>query len=139
MGMKVLVATDGSEHSMKAVRRALVLAEMEGASITLMSVAYFAKDDFDEMPPNIQDKLETQAVAALNKAKAIFDEKGIKVETVLEAGMVPANNIIRKAEEGKFDGILLGSTGATGFMRALMGSTAAKVVANAPCSVNVIR
>lgn len=139
MGMNVLVATDGSEHSMKAVRRALVLAETEGANITLMSVAFYAKEDMDEMPPNIQDKLETQAVAALNKAKAIFDEKGIKVQTVLEAGVVPANNIIRKAEEGKFDGILLGSTGTTGFMRALMGSTAAKVVAQAPCSVNVIR
>jgi nucleotide-binding universal stress UspA family protein len=139
MGMNVLVATDGSEHSMKAVRRALVLAETEGANITLMSVAFYAKEDMDEMPPNIQDKLETQAAAALNKAKAIFDEKGIKVQTVLEAGVVPANNIIRNAEEGKFDGILLGSTGTTGFMRALMGSTAAKVVANAPCSVNVIR
>jgi len=89
MGMKVLVATDGSEHSMKAVRRALVLAETEGADITLMSVAYFAKEDMDEMPPNIQDKLETQAVAALNKAKAIFDEKGIKVQTVLEAEWFP--------------------------------------------------
>lgn len=40
--MKVLTATDGSEHSMKAVRRALELAEKEGAEITLMSVAYFS-------------------------------------------------------------------------------------------------
>ncbi|MDP2993443.1 MAG: universal stress protein, partial [Deltaproteobacteria bacterium] len=45
--MKVLVATDGSESSMKAVKRALELAEKEGADITLMSVAYYSKDDFD--------------------------------------------------------------------------------------------
>ncbi len=44
--MKVLVATDGSEHSMKAVQRGLELAE-QGAEVTLMSVAYYAKDGFD--------------------------------------------------------------------------------------------
>lgn len=137
--MKVLVATDGSENSLKAVRRALELAEKEGAKVTLMSVSYYSKDDFDDMPPNIQDKLEDQAAAALKKAKVIFDEKGIAVETILEAGLVPANNIIRRAEEGKFDRIIMGSTGLTGLSRALMGSTAAKVVANAPCSVSIIR
>jgi nucleotide-binding universal stress UspA family protein len=104
-----------------------------------MSVAFYAKDDFDEMPPNIQDKLESQAVAAVKKAKALFDEKGIAVNTVMEAGMVPANNIVRRAEEGKFDQIVLGSTGASGLMRVLIGSTAAKVVAQAPCSVTVVR
>lgn len=137
--MKVLVATDGSENSMKAVKRALELAEKEGAEVTLMSVAYYSKDDFDDMPPNIQDKLEDQAADALKKAKALFDKKGVKVETVLEAGVVPANNIIHRAKEDKFDRIIMGSTGMTGLKRVLMGSTAAKVVAYAPCSVTIIR
>lgn len=137
--MKVLVATDGSESSMKAVKMALELAEKEGADITLMSVAYYSKDDFDDMPPNIQDKLEDQAADALKKAKALFDKKGVKVETVLEAGVVPANNIIHRAKEDKFDRIIMGSTGMTGLKRVLMGSTAAKVVAYAPCSVTIIR
>ncbi len=137
--MKVLVATDGSEHSMKALKRAMELAEKEGAEITLLSVAYFSREDLDEIPLNVQEKLESQAATALKKAKALFDEKGIEVEAVLEAGYVPANNIISKAEEGKFDLILLGSTGLSGVKRLLIGSTAAKVVANAPCSVAVIR
>lgn len=137
--MKVLVATDGSEQSMKAVERALELVERMGAQVTLMSVSYYAKDDFDDMPPYVQDKLEAEAAAALKKAKAVFDAKNIPVEMVLEAGLVPANNIIRRAEEGKFDRIILGSTGLTGLKRALMGSTAAKVVAQAPCEVTVVR
>lgn len=137
--MKILVATDGSEQAMKAVKRAREMAEKEGAQVMIMSVAYFSRDDLDEMPPNIQDKLEAEARTALDKAKALFDEKSIKVETVLETGRVPANNIIRKAEEIKCDGILLGSTGRTGLKRAFMGSTAAKVVSLAPCTVTVIR
>jgi nucleotide-binding universal stress UspA family protein len=137
--MKVLVATDGSEHSMKAVARALELAEKEGAEITLMTVAYYAKDYFDEMPLNIQEKLEAEARGVLAKAKAQFDVKNLKVDTIFQAGIVPANNIIQAAEAGKFDRILIGSAGLTGLKKVLMGSTASKVVAHAPCTVTVIR
>lgn len=137
--MKVLVPTDGSEHAMKAVQRALELAEKQGAQVTLMSVAAYAAEILDDMPPGIQDKLERDAAAVLSKAKAAFDQKGIKVETVLETGQVPANNIIRRAEEGKFDRIVMGSAGRTGLAKILMGSTAAKVVAHAPCEVTIVR
>ncbi|MFH1596589.1 MAG: universal stress protein [Pseudomonadota bacterium] len=137
--MKVLVATDGSEHSMKAVQRALELVEKQGAEVTLMTVAYYAKDDFDEMPLNIQDKLEDEAKGVLRKAKAVFDEANVKVDWVLETGLVPANLIIKKAKEGGFDRIILGSSGRTGLQGVLMGSTAAKVVAHAPCEVTVVR
>ncbi|MFZ0052709.1 MAG: universal stress protein [Desulfobaccales bacterium] len=137
--MKVLVATDGSEHAMKAVARALELAEKQGAQVTIMSVAYYERRDFDEMPPFVSDKLEAEARGALNKAKAVFDAKGIQVETVLATGLVPANLIIRKAQDGKFDRIILGSTGMNVLERVLMGSTAAKVVAHAPCEVTIVR
>lgn len=139
MGQRILVATDGSENAMKAVKKALELAEKEGAEVSILSVAYYAKDVFDEMPLNIQSKLENQAQEALNKAKALFDEKGIPVRVYLEAGLVPANNILRFAQEHNFDLIILGSTGISGFMRTLIGSTAAKVVSQAPCSVLVVR
>jgi len=137
--MKVLVATDGSAASMKAVERALEMAEKQGAQVTLMSVAYYGADYLEGMPPNIQDKLEDEARSALKKAKAVFDAKNLAVETVLEAGLVPANLIIRKAEDEKFDRIVLGSTGLNALERILMGSTAAKVVAHAPCEVTVVR
>ena len=54
-------------------------------------------------------------------------------------GLVPANLIIRKAQEGKFDRIILGSTGMNALEKVLMGSTAAKVVAHAPCEVTIVR
>jgi nucleotide-binding universal stress UspA family protein len=124
---------------MKAVQRALELAEKQGAQVTLMSVAAYAAEILDDMPPNIQDKLERDAAAVLSKAKEVFEQKGIKVEAVLETGQVPANNILRRAEEGKFDRIVMGSAGRTGLAKILMGSTAAKVVGNAPCEVTIVR
>ena len=124
---------------MKAVARALELAEKQGAQVTLMSVAYYLPDYLEEMPPNIREKLEDEARAALNKAKAVFDAKGLKAETVLATGLVPANLIMDKAQEGKFDRIILGSTGTNALDKVMMGSTAAKVVAHAPCEVTIVR
>jgi nucleotide-binding universal stress UspA family protein len=137
--MKVLVPTDGSEHSMKAVQQALELAEKQGAQVTLMSVAYYVADYLEEMPPNIREKLEDEAKGALKKAKALFEAKNLPVETVLETGLVPANLIIQKAQEGKFDRIVIGSTGQNALDKIVMGSTATKVVAHAPCEVTVVR
>ncbi len=137
--MKILVATDGSEHSMKAVARALELAEKQGAQVTLMSVAYYDRRNFDEMPPFVSDKLEAEARGALDKAKAAFDARGIDVKTVLATGLVPANLIIRKAQDDKFDRIIMGATGMNALERVLMGSTAAKVAAHAPCEVTIVR
>ena len=137
--MKVLVPTDGSEHSMKAVQEGVELAEKKGAQVTLMSVAYYVADYLEEMPPNIREKLENEAWAALKKGKALFDAKNLPVETIMEAGLVPANLIIAKAQDGKFDRIVIGSTGQNALERILMGSTASKVVAHAPCEVTVVR
>jgi len=74
--MKLVVATDGSERAMKAVRKSLELAEKEGADITLLSVGYYFRSEIDEMPVDIQESLDAESRAALKKAKAIFDEKG---------------------------------------------------------------
>ena len=137
--MKVLVATDGSEQSMNAVARGLELAETQGAQVTLMSVAYYVPDYLEEMPPNIREKLEDEAKGALKKSKALFDAKNMPVKTVLVTGLVPANLIIQEAQEGKFDRIILGSTGMNALDKVVMGSTAAKVVAHAPCEVTVVR
>ena len=137
--MKILVATDGSDQAMKAVKRALEAAEKGNDKIFLLAVAYYSKEDLDEMPFNIQDKLEAEARQALQKAKELFDKKDIRVETLLETDLVPANAIIRKSKEMNCDHILMGSHGRSGLERAFIGSTAAKVVAQAPCSVTVIK
>ena len=140
--MKVLVATDGSEHSMKAVRWSLDMAQNTGAKVTLLAVALFTKDlggMMYEMPPGMQEKIERAAQQDLAKAEELFRKKSIPVEAALEVGQVPANNIIEKAEREGFDLIVMGSTGVTGLKRAIMGSTASKVVAYAPCSVTIIR
>lgn len=137
--MKVLVPTDGSERSMKAVEMAVKMAEKESAEVTLLSIAHYATGDFEAFPADLQARFELAAKNALEKAKALFDQKGLKVETRLEYGIIPGNNILKLAEEGGFDQIIIGSTGVTGLTRLIMGSTALKVAQHAPCTVTIVR
>lgn len=137
--MKVLVPTDGSVSSMKAVNKAIEMAEKEKAEITLMSVAFYASLADTEYPGDIREMLDAEAKIALNKAKEVFDKKGIPVRTILERGVVPANNILRRAEEEKFDLIIMGHRGKGEFPGSGIGSTATKVVSLTPCNVLVIK
>ena len=136
--MKVLVPIDDSDHSKKALAHALELAEKHNDLITIMTVAPEVGSFLDEMR-NVQDKLNVEYQGWLDKAQQMFEAKGIKVNTILEVGQVPANNIIRRAEDGNFNRIIIGATGRGGLARILMGSTASKVAANAPCEVTIIR
>jgi nucleotide-binding universal stress UspA family protein len=134
----VLIPIDDSDHSRKALERGLELAEKQGVEITIMTVVPAAGSILDEMR-NIQDKLNAEYQGWLDRAKAYCEGKGIQVNTILEEGMVPANNIIRRAEDDKFDRIIMGATGMSALARIIMGSTAAKVVAHAPCEVTIVR
>lgn len=90
------------------------------------------------MLPDIQDGLEEEAQAALDRAQAIFTAKNVTVKTVLRVGPVAANNIIDFAQEGPYGRIVLGSSNIHGFQRFLKGSTAARVAAYAPCEVVIV-
>ena len=97
--MKVLVATDGSEHSMKAVARALELADKQGALVTLMSVSYYDRGDLDEMPPSCRINWRPRPRPLYRKRRQFSTPKAGRWRRVV-TGLVPANLIIGKAQEG---------------------------------------
>ncbi len=137
--MKILVPTDGSDYAMKAVNKAAEMAEKEKAEVTIMSVALYAGLSDIEYPGDIRAKLDSEAQKAINKAKEVFDKKGISVKTVLERGVFPADNVIRKAKEDKFDLIIMGHRGTGEFPGTGIGSTATKIVSLTPCSVLIVK
>lgn len=137
--MKILVPTDGSDYAMKAVNKAAEMAEKEKAEVTIMSVAIYAGLADIEYPGDIREKLDAEAQKAINKAKEVFDKKGISVKTVLERGVFPADNVIRKAKEDKVDLIIMGHRGTGEFPGTGIGSTATKIVSLTPCSVLIVK
>ena len=70
--MKVLVATDGSEHSMKAVQRGLELAEKtRGPGDPDVGGLLRRRLSVEGMPPNIRQKLEDEAESSVEKGQGL--------------------------------------------------------------------
>lgn len=71
-----------------------------------------------------------------NRIKKQFPQ--IKVNTLIETGRAPAE-ILRVASEGKYDWIVMGSHGRSGFERFFLGSVSLAVVNHIECSVSIVR
>ena len=122
---KLLVATDGSEHSMAAASEALEIAKCCGSNIIVVSVA------------NMDIEVE-KAKANVGRIAEMAQNDGIQVETLTPVGR-PHDVIVETAGGRAIDLIVLGTCGETGFRKLLMGSTTEKVIGRAACAVLVVK
>jgi nucleotide-binding universal stress UspA family protein len=142
--VKFLVATDGSDHSLKTLEKAIELAIPLKAEITVLSVVpnvpiYVFPEGFStEEFLLIEKKLEKKTEELLAQAEQKFKENGIKVDTIMGKGN-PADFICKVAEEGDYDLVILGSRGLGGFKQLILGSVSNKVVQFVKKSVLIVK
>ncbi len=122
---KILIATDGSEFSDKAVQEALDIAAASKSEVVIVSVAS-------------SDSEVREAEGFVREAGEKAEKKGIKVTTGTPVGTV-YEKIIDVAEKENVDLIVVGSHGRTGLKRLLMGSVAERVIGHASCTVLVVK
>ena len=85
------------------------------------------------------EKLKEQAERLLADARKTAEAVDVRVETVLEQGVSPADNIITLAGERGIDLVVLGHRGRSNLQKFLLGSVALRTVSHAPCSVMVVK
>lgn len=145
MFTRIVVGTDGSETAAEAVRQAIELATLSGATISIVS-AYApvsgrrVSDQQQQAPADVQYELGPREDVnfVLDAAAAEAKERGVEVQThPVEAD--PADAILNVAEETKADLIVVGNKGMTGARRYLLGSVPNNVSHHAPCSVLIAR
>lgn len=137
---KILVATDGSDASQKAVDRAVELAKDNNAEIIVVNVAEdFCPIGLVEVDcDTIRELVLKESKGIMAKAAAKFRDAGINVKEVIEFGS-PAETIIEVADREKVDEIILASRGKHGVKKLLMGSVASRVLEWAKCPVIVVK
>ncbi len=139
MFKNILVATDGSEYSLMAVKYAIKLAKENNAKLTAIYVANI-RGEFGllrAVTKGMDKIIEEEAMKILTNVKNMAKEEGVNVELVFRKG-VPSNEILKVADEIKADLIVLGSRGLSGIEKILVGSVTERVIANAKCPVLVI-
>jgi nucleotide-binding universal stress UspA family protein len=145
--MKVLLAIDGSSQSEAAVVQVAGLPWPNETVVEVLTVIHPTIPMFTEptlvvaaMSVQEADELRQRAPQLVDMAREQIRRgaPALKVTTKILDG-VPAHTIVEEARDWGADLIVVGSHG-FGFMkRMLLGSVAGAVVANAPCSVYVVR
>ncbi|HEU4447897.1 MAG TPA: universal stress protein [Nitrososphaeraceae archaeon] len=152
---KILVAIDGSEHSIKAADLALEMAKKEsisaqkiGNELTALTVLDVSKprkflSSFIAAPTYGLRELEEERNAAKHWMDAVrkkAEERKIPFRSEIIEGLVSAEaTIVDYAESHQIDLIVVGTRGRTGFSKVLLGSVASRVVEYAHCSVVVVK
>jgi|SRR5215472_5272608 len=137
--MKILVAYDGSPASRRALDWAVRLAKDNAASrVRVLGVA--ATLEATAAIPDAVDPTSSveRRERDLAEAASALEAAGVRADTALKVGN-PAEEIIQAGEEGGFDLIVLGSTGAGRAIRWLLGSVSDRVVRHADRPVMVVR
>ena len=142
--MRILVASDGSTHSLRAVKYAAKLAgmmQMPKAELTLINVhddialrhakSFVGKVVVEEYLQELSDK-ETKS------ARKILDESGCTYDVKSKTGHI-SEEITALAHAKKYDLIVLGSKGRGAIADILIGSVAQRVLATAKIPVMLVK
>jgi nucleotide-binding universal stress UspA family protein len=128
---QILVPTDFSETSDKALDFAIELAQKFEASVVVMHAFEIPVIGFPDgsivATADVAARIQEAARKGLEATVAARAKRSVKLTSVLREG--PAADEIRSlAEELKVDMIVIGTHGRRGLARALLGSTAENVV-----------
>ena len=142
---RIVVGTDGSETASEAVRQAIDLAKLSGATLSIVSAyAPVSKgrvgSEQADAPADVQYEIGPREDVNLVLQKAVADAKNEGVEAQPHpVEEDPSEAILKVAEQTKADLIVVGNKGMAGARRFLLGSVPNKVSHHAPCSVIIVR
>ena len=138
---KILVPTDGSEHSMRAAEYGIDIAKALDAQILVV----FVVDEvvLDQMAKITEREAAERALNAdgkgfVNYVQGLAEKAGVASSSLIEHGR-PFERIVHLAKNLNVDLIVMGTYGRRGAERILIGSVAERVIEYASCPVLVIK
>ena len=132
----ILVPTDGSDTSRRALEHAVAIAERFGATVHLLGVVdpsrnpmLFGVDSAEELDDAVR--------SIVDEIAAVYEEGQIGIRGEVRRGR-PHRAILRYADEEDVDLLVMGRTGEESLADALLGSTADRVVRYATVPVVLV-
>jgi nucleotide-binding universal stress UspA family protein len=144
MYKRILVPTDGSEITAKAIDTAIALARLTGAEVYAVAVKepfpFSAISEMQPAPP--QEFYDEQERIASQRVKGVIDAAkaaSVVVHAHTVEAVSPWEAIIDHAKAQACDLIVMASHGRRGFSALLLGSETQKVLTHGNLPVLVVR
>ncbi|MCJ0762890.1 universal stress protein [Variovorax terrae] len=147
MYQRILIATDGSTLSKKAVQHGLKLASLADAEIVALTVIpRYPQSYFEGSLPvpvkevaAVEKQWADQGQAVVDAIKKTAETKGLKAKAVTAKSDLVAEAIIAAAKKHKCDLVVMASHGRKGLKRLLLGSETQHVLTHSHVPVLVLR
>ncbi len=147
MFKRILVATDGSTLSKKAVTSAIALAAQNDADLVALNVipryprSYFegSMTFSPEEIGRVEKQWAEKAQAMLDTVSVRAKESGVRIKTATANSDLVAESIISAAKKHRSELIVMASHGRKGIKRLLLGSETQHVLAHSTLPVLVLR
>ncbi|MDO8457416.1 MAG: universal stress protein [Burkholderiaceae bacterium] len=147
MYKKILVATDGSTLSKKAVSSAIAMAALMEAELVALKVVPRYPQSYFEGGLAVQaseiSRVEKQWVdhgqAIVDAVQKTAESKGVKTKAVTVKSDLISDAVIATAKKHKCDLIVMASHGRRGIKRILLGSETQQVLTHSHIPVLVLR
>ena len=136
----ILLATDGSNNSLPALRAAADLSASSGSGIQVIYVGKGISKPANYNDPNSKDHDKAQEARGLidDQIKEIEDRGGTIADSHIVPGDKPAKEIVKLTREQDIGMVVIGSRGLSRLQYALQGSVSSQVVRDAYCPVLVV-
>lgn len=147
MYQRILVATDGSTLSKKAVSSAIALAQLSGAELVALKVIPRYPQSYFEgglaLPASDVARVEKQwadnGQAVVDAVAKAAKSKGVSTKALTVKSDLVSDAIIATAKKQKCDLIVMASHGRKGVKRLLLGSETQQVLTHSSVPVLVLR
>ena len=147
MYRRILVATDGSTLSKKAVRASIGLAAtMEAELVALYVVPRYPVSYFEGGVTVSQADIARTEKQWSDRGQAVVDDvreaaqaEGVKTKAILTRSDLVAESIMSAAKKHKCDLVVMASHGRKGLKRVLLGSETQHVLTHSTVPVLVLR
>ena len=139
----IIVGVDGSGHSGRALEWAMKEAAVRRVPLTVIavheiSVGYWGSGVVNPADHAVAEQLRRAVQLEVEKALDELGESRPGSVTVQVVSGTPAHELLSTAKARNADLIVVGSRGAGGFTRLLMGSVSTQVSHHARCPVVII-
>ncbi len=132
---RVVIATDFSPFSLYAAQVAMSVVAPD-ATVWLLHVG----PPFDETVPYLKERADAyreQSAVAFTRMKALLNRSRATFQSVVLTGSAP-DQLLKYLEDQKADLVVTATHGYGFIRRMVLGSVAATLIRNAPCSVLVV-
>lgn len=139
MYKNILLAVDGSEHSLRSTEEAIKLHDSsDDAHIDVVYVADYDKAKYDVLHAHDKEELEAKRRKQLLPIEKMLKDNNVTHTYHLLHGD-PGPTIVAFANKGNYDLLVIGSRGLSKFQKMVLGSVSHKVVKQANCPVFVVK